>query len=76
MGGYNPINNGVIMIIKLLKKYRGHKKGDEIEPLDSEITWLDEYGYIDKTEQKEDHTKVKSVTKKRNTRQPRKPKRS
>ena len=64
------------MTIKLLKKYRGHKKGDEIEPLVSELAWLCEYGYIDKTEPKEDHTKVKSVTKKRNTRQSRKPKRS
>ncbi len=64
------------MIIKLLKKYRGHKKGDEIEPLDSEIAWLTEHGYIDKTDPKEDNSKASSTPKKRNTRQPRKPKRS
>lgn len=64
------------MIIKLLKKYRGHKKGDEIKPLDSEIAWLEKYGYIDKTEPEKDHSKVSNTTKKRNTRQPRKPKRS
>lgn len=63
-------------MIKLLKKYRGHKKGDEIEPLVSELAWLDEYGYIDKTEPKEDNSKVSTTPKKRNTRQPRKPKRS
>ncbi len=64
------------MIIKLLKKYRGHKKGDVMEPLDSEIAWLEEYGYIDKTEPQKDNSKASTTPKKRNTRQPRKSKRS
>ena len=61
-------------MIKLLKKYRGHQKGDIIKPLASELSWLEEFGYIDAEEPKETHTEAKATPKKANTRKPRKPK--
>jgi hypothetical protein len=59
------------MKIKLLKNYRGHQKGDEIEALDSEIGWLGEFGYISP---KPVHTEAKVEPKSPVTRKPRKPK--
>jgi hypothetical protein len=66
------------MQIKLLKKYRGVSKGETIEADNSELEWLAEFGYIDNTvkAEKVTNTKASTETKKRNTRKPRKAKRS